>query len=137
MTTEKIIGESRKLLTAFGKMPQLTQLIVACMLVAVSFNLGQCNGDSKLNKFRAEFATLQKEAKVTKQFADSAKSQVTQLTLEAHSKDSVITRLSLSVELGNKKRDVLKGTLNKLEDSLKVTTDTAQIIGIQEGIIDN
>ena len=132
-----ILNALRKVLSVYTKMPQLTQIILACALVAFAFNAGQCNGDSKLNKFRAEFEILQTEAKNTKQFADSAKAEVSRLTDEAKSKDSVITKLTLVVDIDAKKRQQLKGSLNVLEDSLKSAKDTAQIVQIQEGIIGN
>lgn len=134
---ERVIEALRKLIKDFGKMPRLTQFVVGGILCFVVFNMGQCNSDSQLNKFRAEFSLLQKEAQSTKEFADSVKLDVIRLTDESKKKDSVITRLSLTIDFTNKQRSVLKGVLTKMEDSLEVVTDTAQIVAIQQGIIYN
>jgi len=134
---EKLLNAFRDVLSIYVKMPQLTQIVLAVALGIFAFNAGQCDSDSKINQFRADFAMLQKQATATKQFADSASNEVTRLTEESKSKDATITRLSLTIEIGNKKREQLKGTLIVMEDSLRVTTDTAQIVNIQEGIIYN
>jgi uncharacterized phage infection (PIP) family protein YhgE len=134
---ERVIEALRKLIKDFSKMPQVTQLVVAGVLVLVAFNMGQCDSDSQLNKFRAEFSVLQKEATDTKHFADSVQSNVIRLADESKKKDSVITRLSFTIDFTNKQRTQLKGNLVKLEDSLRVVKDTAELIAIQEGIIYN
>lgn len=134
---ELVIEALRKLIKDFSKMPQITQLIVGGILVFAAFNMGQCNSESQLNKFRAEFSILQKEASATKEFADSVKSDVIRLTDESKKKDSLITRLSFTIDFTNKQRSQLKGNLIKLEDSLKVVKDTVELIAIQEGIIYN
>jgi septal ring factor EnvC (AmiA/AmiB activator) len=134
---EKIINATRLLIKDFAKMPQPTQLLVACVLVVAAFSFGQCNSDSKLNQFREQFAKLQKEANVTKQFADSTNQTVIRLTTESKQKDKQIESLTVTIEVTNKQRSILKGSLSKLEDSLHVVKDTAQIVAIQEGIIYN
>lgn len=134
---EKVIDAFRKLIKDFAKMPQPTQLILACVLVVAAFSFGQCNSDSKLNEFRQAFGKLQKEAELTKQFADSANNTVIRLTTESQQKDKQIASLTVTIEVTNKQRSLLKGNLSKLEDSLEVTKDTAQMVAIQEGIIFN
>lgn len=134
---DKILDAFRRLIKDFAKMPQPSQLIVAVVLVFLAFSFGQCNSESKINQFRSEFATLQKEAKSAKQFADKANADVVRLVAESTQKDSLITRLTVTVEISNKQRIQLKGSLSKLEDSLSVTKDTTQIVAIQEGIIFN
>jgi chromosome segregation ATPase len=134
---EKVIDAFRKLIKDFAKMPQPTQLILACVLVVAAFSFGQCNSDSKLNQFRQEFTKLQKEAETVKQFADSTNDIVIRLTAESQQKDKQIASLTVTVDVTNKQRSILKGSLSKLEDSLEVTKDTAQIVSIQEGIIYN
>lgn len=134
---EKIINAARLLIKDFAKMPQPTQLIVACVLVVAAFSTGQCNSDSKLNQFRQEFAKLQKEANTAKQFADSTNNIVIRLTTESKQKDKQIASLTVTIDVTNKQRSILKGNLSRLEDSLEVTKDTAQIVAIQEGIIYN
>lgn len=134
---ERVIEALRKLIKDFSKMPQVTQLVVAGVLVLVAFNMGQCDSDSQLNKFRAEFSVLQKEATATKEFADSVKSDVVRLTDESKKKDSVITRLSVTIDFTNKQRVQLKGNLAKLEDSLLTVKDTAELVAVQQGIIYN
>lgn len=134
---EKVIDAFRKLVKDFAKMPQLTQLIVACVLVVAAFSFGQCNSDSKLNQFREQFAKLQKEAETTKQFADSANNVVIRLTTESQQKDKQIASLTVTIDVSNKQRSILRGNLSRLEDSLEVTKDTAQIVSIQQGIIYN
>jgi len=118
-------------------MPQVTQLVVAGALVFIAFNMGQCNSDSQLNKFKAEFSVLQKEATDTKEFADSVKLDVNRLTGESKKKDSVITRLAITIDFTNKQRAQLKGNLTKLEDSLRTVKDTAELVAIQNGMIYN
>lgn len=134
---EKVIDAFRKLVKDFAKMPQLTQLIVACVLVVAAFSFGQCNSDSKLNQFREQFAKLQKEAETTKQFADSANNVVIRLTTESQQKDKQIASLTVTIDVSNKQRSILRGNLSRLEDSLEVTKDTVQIVSIQQGIIYN
>lgn len=134
---EKVIDAFRKLVKDFAKMPQLTQLIVACVLVVTAFSFGQCNSDSKLNQFREQFAKLQKEAETTKQFADSANNVVIRLTTESQQKDKQIASLTVTIDVSNKQRSILRGNLSRLEDSLEVTKDTVQIVSIQQGIIYN
>ena len=135
--TEKIIEATRKLLKEFVKLSQLSQIVVAVALTIFAFSMGQCESDSKLNKFRAEFSMLQEQAEKTKQFADSAKTEVVRLSNESKQKDATITKLSLKVELGNQSRERLRGELSVLEDSLESAMDTAQVVQIQEGIIYN
>jgi chromosome segregation ATPase len=134
---DKVIDAFRKLIKDFAKMPQLTQLIVACVLVVAAFSFGQCNSESKINQFREQFTKLQKEAETAKQFADSTNNIVIRLTTESNQKDKQIASLTVTIDVTNKQRSILKGSLSKLEDSLEVTKDTAQMVAIQEGIIYN
>lgn len=134
---DKTIDALRRLLKDFAKMPQPSQLIVAGVLVVAAFNFGQCDSESKINKFRAEYVALQKEARVATQFADKAKADVSRLVAESNQKDSTINKLSINIEISARQRTQLKGSLSRLEDSLMVAKDTAQIVTIQEGIIFN
>jgi uncharacterized coiled-coil protein SlyX len=59
------------------------------------------------------------------------------LVADARAKDAEIARLSLTIDFDVKKRQLLKGSLGRLEDSLKTIKDTVQIVQIQEGIIFN
>lgn len=134
---EKILEAFRKVLIELRKLSQVSQILVVGALVFVAFTFGKCDSNSKLNQFRAEFSLLQKEASTAKKFADSTKTEVIRLTNESKEKDSIITKLSFTVEFTNKKRDRLKNVLTVLEDSLTNAIDTTEIVAVQEGIIDN
>jgi len=133
---DKIINAARRLLVDFGKMPQVSQYIVAVVLVLFAFNAGQCNSESKLANFRQQFVALQNEAKVTKQFADSANAEVDRLMTESKSKDERIAKLSLTVSFNKEKGKSLKTSLVSLEANLAMTP-APDSISIQRDIIGN
>ena len=137
MCNEKFVAELRKLLESFAKISFRSQTLIAGMLVFAAFNFGQCDGDSKVNDFRQKYVTLQKEATAAQKFSDSAKIVVAQLTTEAREKDTLITRLKVTVDVTNKQRATLRQNLSNLENSLEHVTDVAQRADIQQGIIYN
>lgn len=130
-----------KQLVAFGKSYEKLGIVgklavgVGIALILVTF--GDCNNHDKLVQFQIKYEQLQKEAESTKKYADSIKTKIAILTNEAKNKDTVITRLTVSIQSQKAKQQKLSGNLEILEENLKNARDTAEIVEVQKGIIYN
>lgn len=126
-----------RLMKEFAKLTFRTQTLVVVVLIFVSFNFGQCDGDAKVNDFRQKYVALQANAVAAQKFSDSAKTQVAQLVRESKQKDDSIIRLKVTVDVANKQRSTLRNNLGAMEDRLEHVTDIAERSEIQQGIIYN
>lgn len=134
MINLKDLGEFGKI---FEKLKITGKLAVVFAVLFIVFSFGECNNHEKLVEFQIKYEQLQTEANNTKKFADSVNTRVAVLTAEAKNKDTVITRLAISIQTQKLQRQKLEGSLEVLKENLKQTKDTAQIVEIQKGIIYN
>lgn len=133
----KLLNNIIKFGKSFQSLSQIGQIAVVIALVAIAFNFGSCEGDKKIKQFVVKYEQLQTEAKSAKSFADSAKNKITLLTNDVNSKNEVIKKLTISVEIRENQRKELKNDLVDLEQNLLAAKDTAELVVVQEHIIDN
>lgn len=122
---------------SFEKLGNVGKIAVLGAAAFVAFAFGECNNHDKLVQFQIKYEQLQKEAATTIKVADSLKTKVAVLTTEANNKDTVITRLTVSLQTQKLQRQKLVGNLEVLEDNLKFAKDTAELVQVQQGIIYN
>lgn len=118
---------------SFEKLGNVGKIAVLGAAAFIAFAFGECNNHDKLVQFQIKYEQLQKEVKI----ADSLKTKVAVLTSEANNKDTVIKRLTVSLQTQKLQRQKLVGNLEVLEDNLKFAKDTAELVQVQQGIIYN
>jgi len=133
----KLLDNIIKFGKSFQSLTQIGQIAVVVILIAFAFNFGSCEGDRKIKEFAIKYEQLQTEATSAKMFADSAKNKIESLSNDVNSKNEVIKKLTFSVELRETQRNELKRDLVDLEKDLVVAKDTAELVVVQEHIIDN
>lgn len=133
----KVLDNLIKLGTVFNSFSNIAKYAIIGGIVLLAFNAGGCEGDKKIQEFKIKYENLQNEATQAKQFADSVNKQVIQLTKDVQSKNDTINILNASVYTRDKQRAGLKQNLNNLQEQLRGAKDTAELVQIQDHIIDN
>lgn len=133
----KILDALIKFGKQFGTLTGISQLGVLIAIGFIAFSFGQCGNQTELDKFRVEFTQLKKQAETATKFADSTKQDAIRLRNESKQKDSVINKLTISVEFSKKERQKLATSFTQLEHTLHTTNDTVQIIETQAAMVDN
>jgi hypothetical protein len=128
-----------KKFTALTSMSRLA--IVGGAIFIISFMWGKSDGNSKLEKFNAEYSEFKNNAQKTATFADSLKNEVQKLQEKNVQKDNIVKKLSISIANRSTQQDQLKVKLVKLEDHTNLLNeliiDTSLVIIYKDSVIDN
>ena len=125
---------------SFTKLTQKGQLAVVGALVFLAFTMGNCKGTDKLDSFIVEYQTLKKNAETTIKYADSLKTQVTQLTDSAKKKDEAIQKLTITISFKERQKEQQRVELASLEHRLETAKRDSNpqiIIATQDTVIGN